>query len=65
MTYLSFPNCLRLCKKEHGELLVRVLGEISHNNLIINIMSAVENIAEFCLQDESAVVSFQFLVPVV
>ena len=60
------PNCLRLSKREHSELLVRVLGENSEKKeLIGRIMGCIENIAAFCLQDESAVVSSQLLAPVV
>ena len=66
MINLCLPNCLRLSKREHSELLVRILGENSENKeLIGRIMGCIENIAAFCLQDESAVVSIQFLAPVV
>ena len=64
LTYLCFPNCLRLCKQEHSELLVRALGEISHKKLIGEIMGSIENIAEFCIQEESAAVSSQLLASV-
>ena len=66
ITYLCLPNCLRLSKREHSELLVRVLGENSEKKELIGlIMACIENIAEFCLQDESAAVSSQLLAPVV
>ena len=66
ITYLCLPNCLRLSKREHSELLVRVLGENSEKKELIGpIMDCIENIAEFCLQDESAAVSSQLLAPVV
>ena len=66
ITYRCLPNCLRLSKREHCKLLVRVLGKNSKNKELIGmIMGCIENIASSCLQDESAVVSRQLLAPVV
>ena len=66
ITYSCLPNCLRLSKREYRELLVRIVRENSENKKLIRpIMSCIENIAEFCLQDESAIISSQLLAPVV
>ena len=67
LTYLSLPNCMELSQKLHSDLLVRLIEEYSEDSkrdVVGLIMASVENIAEFCLQDERASVSSQLLSPV-
>ena len=67
LTYLSLPNCMELSQKLHSDLLVRLIEEYSDDSrrdIVGLIMASVENIAEFCLQDEKSSVACQLLSPV-
>ena len=68
LTYHSLPNCMELCKMLHSDMLIKLLDEYSEDStrdIVGHIIASVENIAEFCLQDERASVSSQLLPPVV
>ncbi|KAI6655758.1 Protein zer-1-like [Oopsacas minuta] len=67
LTYHSLPNCLELSQKLHSDLLVKLIEEYSTENkleIVDLVMASLENIAEFCLKDEKASVSYQMLSPV-
>ena len=65
ITYLCLPNCLRLCTREHCDLLIRALSWTSQEMLMCKIMTSIKNVGDFCLEDESTAVSSRLLDPVI
>ena len=68
LIYHSLPNCLELSQKVYSDLLVKIIEECSVDSnkldVVDGIMALIENIAEFCLKDTRASVSYQMISPV-
>ena len=68
LIYHSLPNCLELSQEVYSDLLVKIIEECSVDNnkldVVDGIMALIENIAEFCLKDTRASVSYQMISPV-
>ena len=68
LIYHSLPNCLELSQKVYSDLLVKIIEECSVDSskldVVDGIMGLIENIAEFCLKDTRASVSYQMISPV-
>ena len=68
LIYHSLPNCLELSHKVYSDLLVKIIEECSEGSnklgVVDGIMALIENIAEFCLKDTRASVSYQMISPV-
>ena len=68
LIYHSLPNCLELSQKVYSDLLVKIIEECSVDSskldVVDGIMGLIENIAEFCLKDTRASVSYQVISPV-
>ena len=68
LIYHSLPNCLELSQKVYSDLLVKIIEECSVDSnkldVVDGIVALIENIAEFCLKDTRASVSYQMISPV-
>ena len=68
LIYHSLPNCLELSQKVYSDLLVKIIEQCSADSnkldVVDGIMALIENIAEFCLKDTRASVSYQMISPV-